>query len=163
MRRRKRKLITINLRIIALLMILFSSSCTSSNKELAEVFETCEDVLATWGEKPEALQFNYCKIDPKAQGSGSFSVVYFVDGSDAAEVEKFLQNKFAMHPLKFLCCYWEPVHEKGDVYAEGEGHYTNEEGESFSIGMYSKETLKNLREEWDDISFTVQVTTYWGL
>lgn len=161
--RRKRNLIKINSRIIALLMILFSTSCTSSNKELAEVFETCKDLLATWGEKPEALQFQHCEIDPDFRGAKSFSVVYFVNGSDAAEVEKFLQNKFAMHPLKFLCCYWEPVHDKGDVYAEGEGNYTDEEGESFSIGMYSQETPKNLREEWDEISFTVRVRNTWGI
>ena len=161
--RRKRNLIKMNSRIIALLMILFSTSCTSSNKQLAKVFETCTDLLATWGEKPEALRFDHCKIDPNFQGAKSFSVVYFVNGSDAAEVEEFLQKKFAMHSLKFLCCHWEPVHDKGDFYAEGEGYYTDEEGESFSIGMYSQETPKNMREEWDEISFTVQVRNTWGI
>ena len=92
------------LRIVIFALMLFCVSCHSLTKRTTH--HTCGDFLAIWGEKPAQLQFRDCKKVKIPPGEG-LTASYVVKGSDAAEVEKILQRKFGMAPLKFLCCGWD--------------------------------------------------------
>ncbi|NEP14315.1 MAG: DUF4952 domain-containing protein [Symploca sp. SIO2C1] len=147
-------------KIVIVAMMIFSVSCHSITTKAAH---TCEDFLAMWGEKPAELEFTNCKRVELPPGEGLVSS-YVVKGSDAAEVEKLLQRKFGMAPLKFLCCGWEPILVVGEDNTSGNGSYVDKDGYSFEVTMHSEETLLNDRKDWPKIpEFHVRVTKYWGI
>ncbi|NET57204.1 MAG: DUF4952 domain-containing protein [Symploca sp. SIO2E6] len=120
--------------IVILTVMLLCVSCHSLTKKVTH--HTCGDFLAIWEEKPAQLQFTECKKVKLPPGKG-LTASYVVKGSDAAEVEKILQGKFGMTPLKFACCGWEPVVGDENNFS-GKGNYTDKDGWSFEITMVSK-------------------------
>jgi len=146
--------------IIMFAVMLFSVSCHSLSKGVTHI---CEDFLASWGEKPAQLEFTDCKKVKIPPGEG-LTASYVVQGVDAAEVEKILQRKFGMAPLKFLCCGWEPVLVKNKDNLPGKGSYTDQDGWSFEVTMVSEETIISDRQDWHKIpEFYVRVTKFWGI
>lgn len=112
---------------------------------------TCKDFLLEFGDKPQELEFLECERTKYFQ-LDSLVARYRVSGKDAATVESFLQQKFKMSKLKFLCCGWEPVFvmENGD-YSSGDGSYMDKYGYRYTIDMHSEETLVNERQDWGNI------------
>ena len=138
-------------------MMLFLTSCSSLPEK---VTHKCEDFLATWKEKTVKLKFTGCDKNNRASVN-ELVASYVVKGSDAAEVEKLLQEKFGMAPLKFLCCGWEPIFVENNQNYPGYGSYTDQQGFDFRITMISQETLLNDRQDWKNIpDFYIYVTKY---
>jgi hypothetical protein len=120
----------------------------------------CEDFLETWGMKPAKLAFTQCKRIKNPQFDRLESS-YVVAVADAARVEEFLQRKFNLAPLRFLCCGWEST--SGKANRPSHGSYKDKEGYFFQIAMGSDETLLRDRKNWPNISqFHVRVTKYLG-
>ena len=71
---------------------------------------------------------------------------YRVTGRDAACAEQFMQEWFAIPPLKFVCCYWE----MGVYWVSYRDQRTDVE---YYVRMSSEETLHNQREAWGDIGY----------
>ncbi|BDM77317.1 DUF4952 domain-containing protein [Acaryochloris marina] len=121
----------------------------------------CGDFLARWDKKPAALKFAGCETG-EMQQVVVLTSPYTVQGTDAIEIEKFLQREFGMAPLRFLCCGWEVSPAKGTV-APQYGQYIDSEGAKFEVSMFSGETLSNGREAWHQIpEFRIKVETYLG-
>jgi hypothetical protein len=122
--------------------------------------EVCEDFLGTWGTKPAELAFTQCKRIENPQFD-RLEASYVVAGADAARVEDFLQRKYNLAPLRFVCCLWEST--SGDPNRPSHGSYTDKEGFYFQISMGSEETLLRDRKDWPNISkFHVRVIKYLG-
>jgi hypothetical protein len=122
--------------------------------------EVCEDFLETWEMKPAELAFTQCKRIENPQFD-RLEASYVVTGADAARVEEFLQSKFNLAPLRFLCCGWEST--SGDANRPSHGSYTDKAGYYFQISMGSDETLLRDRKDWPNIpQFHVSVTKHLG-
>jgi hypothetical protein len=134
-------------------------SLTACHVPANTVKDVCEDFLETWGLKPAELKFTQCKRIENPQFDRLESS-YVVAGADAAGVEKLLQKKFNLAPLRFLCCGWEST--SGDANRPSHGSYTDK-GYTFQISMGSDETLLRDRQNWPNIpQFYVRVTKYLG-
>ena len=120
----------------------------------------CEDFLAKLGNKPEELEFAGCKKYHKL----SLEVLearYEVTGKDAGTVENFLQQKFHMSQLQFLCCGWEPLGRIENTKSPGYGSFRDSRGYKYEVTMFSQETLINHRQDWQNIPlFYVDITLY---
>jgi Domian of unknown function (DUF4952) len=112
---------------IASATMLFLTACRPPANMTKEV---CEDFLETWGMKPAELQFTHCKRIENPQYD-RLQASYVVAGADAAKVEQFLQRKFNLAPLRFLCCVWEST--SGDANRPSHGSYMDEEGYYFHL------------------------------
>jgi hypothetical protein len=135
------------------------ASCHSP--ELEANNNPCKDFLVTWEAKLPELEFRECQHVERPPGE-ELIALYVVKGSDAADVEQFLQREFGMAPLKFLCCGWEPIRvgEEGD-FLPGHGSYIDSRSDRFRITMVSPETLLNDRQDWHKIpQFQVKVKQY---
>lgn len=145
-------------------MALFLTACrpptSTAQPSASAVKEVCEDFLEAWGNKPAELQFTDCKRIENPQFDRLESS-YVVVGADAAKVEQFLQRKFDLAPLRFLCCVWEST--TGDANRPSHGSYTDEDGYYFRISMGSDETLLKDRQSWPKIpNFHVRATKHLG-
>ncbi len=112
----------------------------------------CKDLMVELVDKPPEFQFLECKEEKQAP-SDVLVARYRVPGKDAATVENFLQQKFNMSKLRFLCCGWEPVFVKKNNYLSGHGTYRDKRGYYYKIIMFSEETLLNQRQDWKNIPF----------
>ena len=84
---------------------------------------------------------------------------YTVPGIDAAKVETFLQNKFNMSPLLFICCGWEPIAKNNRLRRYGTFPDKNFYG--VDIKMASGETIYSNRRDWHKIdTFSVSVVKF---
>lgn len=120
----------------------------------------CEDFLAKLGDKPEELEFSGCKKYQKFSREALESR-YTVTGKDAASVERFLQQKFQMPELRFLCCGWEQVRRIENTNSPGYGSFRDSRGYKYQVTMFSQETLITERSDWHNIPFFyVDVTLY---
>jgi Domian of unknown function (DUF4952) len=138
-------------------MLLCLTACRPSENRAMEV---CEDFLGRWGTKPVELAFTQCKRIENPQFDRLESS-YVVAGADAAKVEKLLQQKFNLAPLRFVCCGWEST--SGDANRPSHGSYRDREGYYFQISMGSDETVLRDRKNWPNIpQFHVRVTKYLG-
>lgn len=79
---------------------------------------------------------------------------YQVNGENARFVENYLEKKYNMGKLKFICCGWEIGLVDG---VKGYGDYKDKANYNHSVRMYSEETLK---ENWEKIIFYVQDILY---
>lgn len=123
--------------------------------------QVCGDFLDRWNQKPAALKFVRCETVKHVQVDRLVSS-YTVKGSDAIEIEKFLQRQFGMAPLRFLCCGWEPSSVQNRV-APLYGQYVDAKGAQFEVWMFSGETLLRDRKAWHKIpEFHIRVETYLG-
>ncbi|MFY9226130.1 MAG: DUF4952 domain-containing protein [Blastocatellia bacterium] len=104
----------------------------------------CDDFLAKIGKKPKDLLFIECERTNQSQ-IDVFKASYKVLGTNAAQVENYLQNTFQMPKLHFVCCGWETSPDKGI--------YKNSEGFDYQIEMWSEETIIGDRNEWEKIHF----------
>jgi hypothetical protein len=136
----------------------------SSPKDKSTVLsipKNCGDLMATLVEKPTAIEFLECGATDNASGHKALVARYRVTGTDAALVEKFLQQKFKMTKLKFVCCGWEPMISSSQGNLSGDGRYEDQQGFYYKIVMYSQETLINEQQFWDKIPFfNIEVTKY---
>ncbi|HBE58733.1 MAG TPA: DUF4952 domain-containing protein [Cyanobacteria bacterium UBA11149] len=120
----------------------------------------CEDFLAKLGNKPEELEFAGCKKYKKFSLE-ALEARYKVTGKDAPKVERFLQQKFQMSELRFLCCGWEPVRRIENTNSPGYGSFRDSRGYEYEVSMFSQETLIDERQDWQNIPFLyVDVTLY---
>ncbi len=120
----------------------------------------CEDFFAKLEDKLKELEFSGCK-----QYNQSYLEVlearYKVTGKDAATVERFLQEKFQMSELQFLCCGWEPVIRIQNDNFPGYGNFRDSRGYNYRVTMFSQETLIDERQDWYKIPFFyVDITLY---
>ncbi|HLO84488.1 MAG TPA: DUF4952 domain-containing protein [Nostocaceae cyanobacterium] len=114
---------------------------------------SCKDFLLEMGSKPKELEFLECK-NTESFGLDALEASYRVSGKDAAKIEGFLQQKFKMSKLKFLCCGWEPVFvTENGANSSGKAYYTDKFGHRYEITMHSGETLVNERQDWQKIPF----------
>ncbi len=114
----------------------------------------CTDILETWGTKPADLTFTGC-ADASFGGSRTLDYLYKVDGAKAKPTEAMLMTNYAMQPLKFACCGWEPA-----LNATGNrlGVKRDNNGYDYELSMGSGETLER---DWNKIDhFTVTVSLY---
>jgi Domian of unknown function (DUF4952) len=110
--------------------------------------------------KPTQLTFLSCQAIQGAQ-IRSLEARYQVTGKDAALVEAFLQQKFQMSPLRFVCCGWEPGKREQDSRLPRLGQYRDQQGYNYQITMHSGETLVTQRQDWAKIPFFyVKVTKF---
>jgi hypothetical protein len=119
----------------------------------------CGDLMSTLVEKPSMMEFLECKAPRKTQVK-TLIATYRVTGKDARSAEQFLQQKFKMSKLKFLCCGWDTVSSSGPQGNQpGNGRYTDRQGFYHDIEMYSDETLLNNHQDWSKIPFFYIVVT----
>jgi Domian of unknown function (DUF4952) len=140
--------------MIVLAVVITAPSCSVS---FAKPPQACEDFLQVWGGKPKELRFAECKKIMGGQGDRLIAS-YWVPGTDASKVERFLVQRFKMAPLRFICCGWEnfPAYDK--PRQNKDGFYKDKKGQTFSIHMTSGETLV---KDWKKIPrFEVWVETY---
>jgi hypothetical protein len=108
---------------------------------------TC-DFLSQWNIKPKELKLASC--DLKHGQMDLLIATYTVEGTDAAIVEKFLQARFQMGKLRYVCCGWENVGKNGA--------YRDRDKYSYVIDMSSGETIER---DWPKIrQFYVVITKY---
>lgn len=119
---------------------------------------SCEDLMAKLIDKPKELQFLECQKDRSAQLE-VLVALYKVPGQDATKIEDFLQRKFNMAPLRFICCGWEPVVVSQDGNLPGRGFFRDERGYYYEVTMFSEETTIARRREWNNIPFFYVKTT----
>lgn len=113
---------------------------------------TCEDLIAKLIDKPKELQFLECQKNQTAQ-SDLLVALYQVPGGYAAKVEGYLQQKFNMSKLHFLCCGWEPAVFSQRGILPGHGFFRDERGYYYEVTMFSEETTIAQRREWKNIPF----------
>ena len=108
---------------------------------------TC-DFLSQWQIKPKELKLASCDLEHSQMDL--LIANYTVKGTDAAIVEKFLQARFKMGKLRFICCGWEPAGKNG--------FYKDKDNYSYAISMSSGETIER---DWHKIKqFYVTITKY---
>lgn len=121
----------------------------------------CPNTLAEFGAVPSIITLKNC--EHIESGQEHFITNYLVSGKNAAQAEKWLQERFDMKPLYYLCCGWEPV-DRSDFRQnrDGRGHYLNKiSNQYYDITMTSGETLTNERSQWPSIpQFFISVTWY---
>ncbi|MDX1958995.1 MAG: DUF4952 domain-containing protein [Leptospiraceae bacterium] len=78
---------------------------------------------------------------------------YLVKGRNAKLVENYLEKKYSMGKLRFLCCGWENWESEGAK----DGQYIDIAKYKHSVSMYSKETLE---KNWEKIQFYVDDILY---
>ena len=105
----------------------------------------CRDFLADLGLKQDYMEFERCISSPESQGA-PMEAVYRVAGRDAAQAEQFMQERFAIPALKFVCCYWE----MGTYRVR---YIDKRTGVDYYMSISSEETLHNQREEWGEIGY----------
>lgn len=107
----------------------------------------CGDHLQQLGGKPAVLQYLGCAQQTDLQDQ-PYVARYQVAGRQAREIEAFLQARFGMAPLRFICCGWQaPAH----FYRAGSGY-------GYRIDFHSAETLE---KHWPRIErFHVEVGLY---
>ncbi len=125
---------------------------TANSQMLSQGETDCKDMMAILVDKPQELQFLECKPTKHMQ-LNVLETSYQVPGKDAGEVEKFLQQKFKMSKLRFLCCGWEPIEVIKNENYPGYGGYRDSLGYNYQIRMFSGETLINQRQDWKSIPF----------
>ena len=82
-----------------------SFSTTPKASTTSEAPAACEDLLGTFAQKPEGLEFLYCK--PVRSDQVLLRATYRTTGAQSKAVENFLVEHYDMGPLKWLCCGWE--------------------------------------------------------
>lgn len=128
----------------ALVVTLLTVSSSSPNANT-----TCRDYLAQWQLKPEHLEFQRCQPARQVDHPSKLTAIYRVTGSQAAGVEDFLHEEFGMTRIRHICCHW---------HGHPWGNYQDAAGQSYSVLMYSEETLLQERSDWPQIpTFTVVV------
>ena len=111
---------------------------------------SCEDLLASLGKKPDALEFVGCKERSDLQGA-PLQASYRVAGAQAADVEGSLAKELGLKTLKRTCCLWEST----------ENSSRDKDGRSVVITMATEETTVDRREDWGKIPyFYVTVNLY---
>ncbi len=108
---------------------------------------TC-NFLSQWQIKPQELELASCDLEHKQMDM--LIANYTVKGTDAAIAEKFLQARFQMGKLRYICCGWETAGKNG-VYRDKDNY-------SYEISMSSGETIER---DWPKIrQFYVVITKY---
>jgi hypothetical protein len=108
---------------------------------------TC-DFLSQWQIKPKELKLASCDLTHREMDI--LVANYTVKGTEAAIIEKFLQARFQMGKLRYICCGWET--------ADKNGVYQDKNNYSYAISMSSGETLER---DWHKIKqFHVTITKY---
>lgn len=107
----------------------------------------CGDFLEQLGVASPGLHFEGCKLEEGGQ-LRQLVAEYLVPGPQAHGVEKLLQQRFGLQPLRFMCCGW-------DTRPASAPHAS---GRPYEIRMSSGETLE---KDWARIDrFHVSVTLY---
>ena len=110
--------------------------------------------------KLTAIEFLECKVTLQSHVK-VLKAKYRVKGTEADLAERFLQQKFKMTELKFVCCGWSPVIVSQTGNRPGNGQIRDSKGYSYEITMYSEETVLNQRQDWVKIPlFYIKVTKF---
>lgn len=149
------------LSVVALsLTSLLASQATAPT---AEVDRICGDFAAAWNEKPEQMRFVGCEKIAPAPGEG-LRATYVVNGTDATEVEEFLQREFGMDSMVFVCCYYTTSGPRQAQY------YIDETDTFVSISMHSEEAVRedsggfsSVIFDRNKLKFYVYVEKVWGI
>ncbi len=110
---------------------------------------SCVDFLDELNLKTEELTFLECKQVEHAPAV-LLEARYSVLGSDAAVVEDFLQRKFGLEELRFVCCGFEGK----------PAFYQNKTGDSYRVAMYSYDEFAVEGDLEDFSEFRVTVGKY---
>ena len=66
---------------------------------------SCKDILSTYAEKPNGLEFIKCEKPKNSQTI--IKATYRVNGKQSKEIEDFLVENYGMGELKWACCGWD--------------------------------------------------------
>ncbi len=109
----------------------------------------CGDFLSFIGKKPKDLQFLNCEKTKENQ-IYVLKASYQVSGAQAPGVEAALVESFQMPRLRFICCGWESFSKNSGQSPWGE--YESNQGDRYTISMFSQETLLDRRTDWEKIN-----------
>lgn len=121
--------------------LLLTGACLFAGCAMAEPRRT--DFLAKLSDKPQFVEFVACTQDIDAQGK-PFIARYRVKGTDALEAERYLNRRFGLPVLRYICCGWDSTFYS---YRDKKTQHW------YLLGMGSEETSVNTRETWPQIKY----------
>lgn len=121
--------------------LLLTGACLFAGCAMAE--PRCTDFLAKLSDKPQFVEFVACTQDIDAQGK-PFIARYRVKGTDALEAERYLNRRFGLPMLRYICCGWDSTFY---FYRDKKNQHW------YLLGMGSEETSVNTREAWPQIKY----------
>ncbi|MBK5512542.1 DUF4952 domain-containing protein [Pseudomonas sp. TH15] len=121
--------------------LLLTGACLFAGCAMAE--PRCTDFLAKLSDKTQFVEFVACTQDIDAQGK-PFIARYRVKGTDALEAERYLNRRFGLPMLRYICCGWDSTFYS---YRDKKTQHW------YLLGMGSEETSVNTRETWPQIKY----------
>lgn len=121
--------------------LLLAVACMFAGCAMAE--PRCADFLATLSNKPPFVEFLQCSQDLDAQGK-PFIARYRVRGTDALAAERYLNHRFGLPMLRYICCGWDSTFYS---YRDKKTRHW------YLLGMGSEETPINTRKAWPQIEY----------